>query len=148
MIEVPLTMVAYPYDDRKHRYPVPGAGLFSTADDCLAFIQVWANRGVYHGTRILSEASFHEMTSLRNKGLGRAQYGFGIDVGKGNISHSGHHKTFIGAHMKTGTVLVLMTQVDGKPELPVDGKVETIDRLWDELLDLGDRMNTAATTRP
>jgi CubicO group peptidase (beta-lactamase class C family) len=148
MTEVSLKQVAYPLNDTKHRFPIPAGGLFSTADDCLAFMQMLANHGVYHGTQILTEASFNKMTSVQNKGLGHTQYGLGINARNGNIDHSGHHKTFMGAHMKTGTVLIFMTQVDGKPQIEVDGKVRGIDSLWSDLLNLGDKMNAAVSAKP
>ncbi len=62
-------------DDR--RFPVPGFGLFSTASDLGALMQMMLNGGSYRGRRILSEATVSAMTrnqvradSLPARGLG------------------------------------------------------------------------------
>ena len=137
LTEVPLTQVGSPLDDRKHRFPIPAGGLFSTADDCLGFMQMMVNHGVYHGKRLVSEASVHEMTILQNKGLGKTQGGLGWRVRNGDFDHSGHHKTFMGEHTKTGTILVFMTQIDGK--------IPDFDKDMGDLETAGDKLIAAST---
>src|SRR5262249_44292346 len=58
--ETTIGQLQYPLRDRK-RYPMPGGGLFSTAQDVGRFCQMVLGGGVFKGKRILSEAAVKEM---------------------------------------------------------------------------------------
>jgi len=51
------------------RYPLANGGLFSTAEDCMAFCQMLLNEGEYKGVRILSQTAVKEMTSVTTRDL-------------------------------------------------------------------------------
>ena len=48
----------------RNHYAWPAGGLFSTAPDLAKFGQMMLNRGVSHGKRLVSEASFKRMTTV------------------------------------------------------------------------------------
>lgn len=56
-----IPMMKKPYEDKTVRFPEPGAGIFSTANDLTKFFQMHAGRGVYKGERFLSEEAIDEM---------------------------------------------------------------------------------------
>jgi len=61
MAVAPLAMLTRPLDDRTLRY-APSGGLFSTAPDLSRFAQLFLNRGLFDGKRLLSTASIDLMT--------------------------------------------------------------------------------------
>jgi CubicO group peptidase (beta-lactamase class C family) len=64
---VPLPLRAYLGDAIRaypNRYAWPAGGLFSTAPDLAKFGEMMLNRGVSHGKRFVSEASFKRMTTV------------------------------------------------------------------------------------
>jgi CubicO group peptidase (beta-lactamase class C family) len=64
------------------RFPHPEEGLFSTALDLDKWMQVLLNKGIYNGTRILTEKSIMEMTKIQ---IGELETGFtdGMSFGLG-----------------------------------------------------------------
>jgi CubicO group peptidase (beta-lactamase class C family) len=80
-------------------FPSASGGLVSTADDMLAFAQMLLAKGVYGGTRLLSEKSVEQMTTnhltaeqiagggvlLNGSGWG---FGMGVTVGPDDIADS------------------------------------------------------------
>jgi CubicO group peptidase (beta-lactamase class C family) len=60
LVESKLGQLNYPLD-APTRHPEAAGGLFSTALDCIRFQQMYANRGVWKGKRILSESAIEDM---------------------------------------------------------------------------------------
>ena len=77
-------------DPARHRqgakYPAPGWGLHSTAEDLFHFYQMLLNGGIYGGHRLLSPFSIHLMTEVYTPGMhpsgwvGGSGYGLGWEV--------------------------------------------------------------------
>ena len=95
---------------------VPG-GIYSTADDVIAFLQMHLDGGAYPGKRILSEASVAEM---RKKQTGKlsAEYGLGWMRTKiasnGDaieVSHGGAYGTELFVDTQRDMVGAIMTQM-------------------------------------
>ncbi len=61
--ETTVGQLQYPLDNRR-RGPMPGGGLFSTANDCSNFCRMVLAGGMFDGQRIPVEASVREMTKL------------------------------------------------------------------------------------
>ncbi|HTH49938.1 MAG TPA: serine hydrolase domain-containing protein [Candidatus Limnocylindria bacterium] len=86
----PTTQLQWPVSDRKHRYPMPAGGLFSTARDVARFCQFILNQGIWEGKRFLSSVAISEMTS--NQVLDDDwSYGLGwfVEAKNGRIGHGG-----------------------------------------------------------
>lgn len=58
--ETPIPSIPYPLGERTN-LPWPAGGLFSTAADMTRFCQLYLNKGVWKGRRILSEAAIQRM---------------------------------------------------------------------------------------
>ena len=108
--EVPISQLTYPLDDRKHRYPIPAGGLFSTADDMARFCQMMLNGGVYKGKRYLAQASTTLITTKETGASVIKEYGFGWNVGDGFYEHSGAYKTDMKVDQKRGLIIILLVQ--------------------------------------
>ena len=117
LIELPISQLTYPLDDRQHRYPMPAGGLFSTAEDVLKFCQMILNGGTLNGKQYISGKSLHEMTSRQNGGLGGKEYGLGWTVSKDSIGHGGAFKNgmeiWVAEGVAEGRILIFMVQQDG-----------------------------------
>jgi CubicO group peptidase (beta-lactamase class C family) len=124
---VPIDQLAYPLDDRGHRFPIPAGGLFSTAEDVARFCQMMLNDGVFQGKRYLSEKSVRLITMKETGESIEKAYGFGWNVGPGFYEHSGAYKTDMKVDVKRGLIVVLMVQHAN------DWKLEERDRLMDAL---------------
>lgn len=102
---------------------VPG-GIYSTANDVIAFLQMHLNGGTYHGKRILSEASVMEMRKkqtgkLANEyGLGWSRTKVSPDGAALEVSHGGAYGTelFVDAERDmVGAILTQMPLAEAKP---------------------------------
>lgn len=113
LVEVPITQLTYPLDDRQHRYPMPAGGLFSTARDVTVFSQMVLNGGTLNGRRYLSSAAVRMMTSRQNGGLGGTDYGFGWAVSETGFGHGGAYNNGLDIDPGTGRILVFMVQHSG-----------------------------------
>ena len=97
---------------------VPG-GIYSTAHDCLNFLQMHLNGGTFQGRRVLSEASVLEMRKKQTGSLS-AEYGLGWQITKSGVEHGGAYGTqlFVDTrHDAVGVVLIQMPSADAKPFL-------------------------------
>ena len=66
----PLDPPPFGLDDPEyHRQPWGEAGVLSTAPDMAAFVQMFLDKGVAHGQRVLSPATVHEMTRDQIPGI-------------------------------------------------------------------------------
>jgi len=138
LVEGPIEQLTYPLDDRKHRYPMPAGGIFSTAGDVARFARMVLNGGVLDGRRYLSAQSLQEMTSVENGGMGGGDYGFGFSISAHGMGHGGAYSNAMEIDRETGRVMIFMVQQNG-PWGTEEGKkiVPTLDRLADELVRSG-----------
>jgi CubicO group peptidase (beta-lactamase class C family) len=135
LMEVPISQLTYPLDDRQHRYPMPAGGLFSTAEDLSKFCRMILNGGVLNGKRYISLNVLQEMTSRQNGGLGGTSYGFGWGVSTSGFEHGGAFRNAMEIDPAKGRILVFMVQQDG-PWGTTEGDAidSTLGRLADGLV--------------
>ena len=107
--EVEIRQMTYPLDKNDDRYPVPAGGIFSDAFDVAKFLQMFINKGMVNGKRILSEKAVETATS---KQAPKKNYGFGWNVEKdGSYGHGGADQTFMRVVPKLGLIEVIMIQL-------------------------------------
>jgi CubicO group peptidase (beta-lactamase class C family) len=111
---ITITQLRYPLDDRK-RQQMPAGGLFSTARDVGRFCQMILGRGVFEGTRYLSEASVAQMTSKQTGDQLKDGYGLGWSTGGGHFGHGGAYSTSMMINPERGLITVFMVQHAGFP---------------------------------
>lgn len=134
LVEVPISQLTYPLDDRQGRYPMPAGGLFSTAEDVQKFCRMILNGGALDGKRYISPEALHEMTSRQNGGLGGGSYGFGWAVSSSGFGHGGAFKNAMEIDPAKGRILVFMVQQDGPwGTAEGDGIVSSLERLADDM---------------
>jgi len=104
----------YPFTDRR-RQPMPGGGLFSTADDVGRFCQMVLNGGTFKGKRILSPESVAAMTSKQTGDEVKEGYGIGFTTGPAGFGHGGALATNMHIDPKRGLVTVWLVQHAGFP---------------------------------
>ena len=124
---VPIDQLKYPLNDRRHRFPIPAGGLFSTADDVARFCQMMLNDGTFEGKRYLSEKAIRLITTKETGSRVDKNYGLGWNVGFGFYEHSGAYKTDMKVDVRRDLIVVLMVQHAN------DWKSEERDRLMNEL---------------
>jgi len=107
--ETVIDQLRYPLSDRT-RQPMPGGGLFSTAEDLLRFARMILNGGELEGRRYLSAALVKQMTSKQTAETIKEGYGFGFMVGAGEFGHGGALGTETSIHPETGLITILMIQ--------------------------------------
>ena len=91
--ETSVSYLKYPLDGTG-RYPAPGGGLFSTANDVGRFCQMLANGGSYAGKKYLTKEALREMTIKQTGSLVTNNYGFGLSASDGSsFGHGGAYKT-------------------------------------------------------
>jgi CubicO group peptidase (beta-lactamase class C family) len=104
------------------KYPGPELGLFSTASDLFNFYSMLANRGVFHGARILSAQAVEAMA--RDYTPDHRAYGLTMSVAVGNMpfltlvnpgtfGHGGAFGTNGTVDPKNGLVTVFLPQMVG-----------------------------------
>jgi CubicO group peptidase (beta-lactamase class C family) len=107
-------------------YPHPDGGLYSTAMDIARWMQAILDKGIFNGTRILTEESVNELTKIQTGALETGftegmSYGLAFGVVRkptgvtemlspGTFGHGGAFGTQEWADPKTGTVYILMIQ--------------------------------------
>lgn len=122
--EIKLLLTVYPLEDRFVRFPEPGGGMFTTANDLLKFFQMLACGGEYRGKRLLSEAAVAEMTKNSTPENPDSGYGLGTFLGGEWFGHFGAYgPAAMAAH--DGRVRLLVIQVSGSP------KIEEVHRAWE-----------------
>jgi CubicO group peptidase (beta-lactamase class C family) len=111
------------------RFPRPEGGLFSTAADMAKWMQSILNKGIYNGTRILTEESVMEMTKIQTGdletgftdgmsfglafGIVRNPSGVTAMLSKGSFGHGGAFGTQSWVDPSTKTIYILMIQRQG-----------------------------------
>ena len=110
-------------------FPRPEGGLFSTALDMYIWMQTILNKGIYNGTRILTEESVIEMTKIQTGEL-KAGFTEGMSFGlafgivrnpsgvtemltKGTFGHGGAFGTQCWADPGNNSIYILMIQRQG-----------------------------------
>lgn len=101
--------------DRRHRFPMPAGGLFSTAKDVSLFCRMLLNGGELDGRRYLSLASVQAMSVRQTPKELKESYGLGLAVGPDFFGHGGAQATGMEIRTKDGLVLVWMVQHQGFP---------------------------------
>jgi len=107
-------------------YPHPDGGLYSTAMDIAKWMQAILDKGIFNGTRIITEESVNELTKIQTGALETGftegmSYGLAFGVVRkpkgvtemlspGTFGHGGAFGTQEWADPKTGTVYILMIQ--------------------------------------
>jgi len=135
LMELPVSQLTYPLDDRQHRYPMPAGGLFSTAEDVSKFCRMILNGGVVDGKRYISANALQDMTSRQNGGMGGTSYGFGWSVSPTGMGHGGAFKNAMEIDKVKGRILVFMVQQDGAWGTPEGNAiVSTLQRLADDMV--------------
>lgn len=113
LVPTTVTQLKYPLNDRT-RQPMPGGGLFSTADDMARFAQMLLNGGQLGRKRYLSEASLKVMTSRQTPPNLKESYGLGFSVGgDGSYGHGGAYSTNLSIDPKRGLITIFMVQHAG-----------------------------------
>jgi CubicO group peptidase (beta-lactamase class C family) len=108
------------------KYPAPEAGLYSTAQDMANFHQMFLNRGLFNGQRVMSRAAVDTMLTvhtgdLRPGNSGGAGWGLGWSIVRaaegtlhlmpvGAFGHGGAFGTYGWGDPKSGLVGILMVQ--------------------------------------
>ncbi|SFJ19962.1 serine hydrolase domain-containing protein [Planctomicrobium piriforme] len=119
LVETTIPQLTYPLDDREHRYPIPGGGLFSTAADMATFARMILNEGELNGVRYLSPASVAEMTKRQTAESLPKSYGLGWNIAGKNCSHGGAFSTNMELDRDRDLVLIYMVQ---HADYPGNGK--------------------------
>lgn len=110
-----VAQLRYPLDDAG-RQPMPGGGLFSTADDCGRFCRMVLGRGAVGGTRVLSEAAIAELTRRQTPASVKESYGLGFQVhADGSCGHGGAYSTNMTIDPARGVAVVWLVQNAGSP---------------------------------
>jgi CubicO group peptidase (beta-lactamase class C family) len=108
---VPVPFLSQPLDDRAVRHPWPAGGLFSTAADLARFGQLFLNKGMCNGRRILSETAIAEMTRRQTPPSVRNDYGLGfVRWPGGRFGHNGTGGTNLTIWPGQNRVTVFMAQ--------------------------------------
>jgi len=112
---VQIPQLTYPLDG-PDRHPMPGGGLFSTADDCSRFCRLVLGGGVFEGRRILSEAAVAEMTKRQTPATVKESYGLGFAVEPDETcGHGGAFATNMSIDRGRGLAVVWLVQDAGSP---------------------------------
>lgn len=98
-----------PYDDRIHRFPEAGGGLFSTTHDMLRYGMMLANNGDLDGRRYLSPAAMDELRKEQT-GDTKVNYSLGYHLRNGMFGHDGAYGTDLSVNPKTGMIAIFMVQ--------------------------------------
>ncbi len=118
MEERSIEYLGYPLTDRAKRFPMPGGGLFSTAEDVAKFGRMVLNGGELGGKRVLSAAAVKEMTTRQTPAAMKESYGLGWAVSGTGYGHGGAYATNLSVDPGKGLVYVWMVQHAG---FPADG---------------------------
>lgn len=119
-----MNVVTEPQGPRAGGFIMVPGGIYSTAADAIALLQMHLNGGTYHGKRILSEASVAEMRK-KQTGVLKNEYGLGwhrsrvaLDGNALEISHGGAYGTELFVDTERGLVGAIMTQMPSAEAKP------------------------------
>jgi len=109
----PISQLQYPLSDRVHRFPMPGGGLFGTAEDMGRFCRMILGEGTFEGKKVLSPESVKELTRRQTPESVKESYGLGFSTGGDSFGHGGAHATNMTIDRKAGLIFVYMVQHGG-----------------------------------
>ena len=113
LVAVPISQLHQPFDDPQ-RTPLPAGGLFSTAGDCLKFMQMIAANGQHDGKSLLSANAIQAMERKETSVRTGPAYGFAMFLDAGpRVGHNGAFKTNMYLFPKTGLITIFMVQQAG-----------------------------------
>jgi CubicO group peptidase (beta-lactamase class C family) len=101
-----------PLNDRAHRFPEAGGGLFSTSRDILRYGLMLANDGELDGKRYLSHVAMDELRKEQT-GKTKVNYSLGYHLRNGMFGHDGAYGTDLSVNPKTGLVAIFLVQRTG-----------------------------------
>src|SRR5512137_2992725 len=104
-----IDFLTKPLNDRLHRFPEAGGGLFSTTHDIFRYGLMLANDGELDGRRYLSHAAMEELRKEQT-GATKVNYSLGYHLRNGMFGHDGAYGTDLSVNPKTGMVAVFMVQ--------------------------------------
>ncbi len=115
LVETVIPMMTPPYESKTTRFPEPGSGIFSTANDLAKFFQMFAAGGLYEGKRLLSEEAILEMKKKQTP-EGVAPYGLGTYCTDGRwFGHPGALQNTGFASLE-GVARIFIVQIGGLPK--------------------------------
>ncbi|MDR1383620.1 MAG: beta-lactamase family protein [Planctomycetaceae bacterium] len=101
-----------PLNDKTHRYPEAGGGLFSTTHDIFRYGLMLANQGELDGKRYLSQEAIAVLRSEQT-GETHVNYSLGYHLRNGMFGHDGAYGTDLSVNPDTGLVAIFMVQCTG-----------------------------------
>ena len=107
-----LRFLTKPLNDRIHRFPEAGGGLFSTTHDIFQYGLMLANDGELDGKHYLSHAAMDELRKEQT-GATKINYSLGYHLRNGMFGHDGAYGTDLSVDPKTGMVAIFMVQCSG-----------------------------------
>jgi CubicO group peptidase (beta-lactamase class C family) len=110
-----ISQLQYPLSSRHNRFPMPGGGLFSTADDLSRFCRMVASGGTFAGHRILSEEAIKQMTSKQTPDNLKDGYGVGWSTDGKSFGHGGALATNMNIDSTRGLITIWLVQHQGFP---------------------------------
>jgi CubicO group peptidase (beta-lactamase class C family) len=113
--ETKIGYLKYPLASRTDRFPMPGGGLFSTADDLSRFCRMVAAGGEFEGQRILSEKAIKDMTSKQTPETLKDGYGVGWSTDGKSFGHGGALATNMTIDATRGLITIWLVQHQGFP---------------------------------
>ncbi|TLD70381.1 beta-lactamase family protein [Phragmitibacter flavus] len=97
------------------RQPMPGGGLFSTAEDVAHFCQMILNNGTFRGQRLLSEESVSQMITRQTPETLKESYGYGFTVSDHGVGHGGALSTNMTIIPSMNFISIYLVQHEGFP---------------------------------
>ena len=107
-----IAFLTKPYNDRVHRFPEAGGGLFSTTHDIFRYGLLLANDGELDGKRYLSHAAMEELRKEQT-GATKINYSLGYHLRNGMFGHDGAYGTDLSVNPTNGMVAIFMVQCPG-----------------------------------
>ena len=118
IVETDIWALQAPYTDRTRRFPMPGGGLFSSAQDMACFCRMILSGGTLDGKKYVSSESIQEMAKRQTPAALKDSYGLGWACGEGWFGHGGAYATNMHIDTRRGLAFVYLVQHNG---FPADG---------------------------
>ena len=107
-------------------------GLWTTAKDYAAFIQMWLNKGKYNGTELLSESTIENALKLHVNAYGEALFGHGygwfIDIEPLVFRYGGSAGSVAIGYPALNTIVVYLTHSSGGDHKSMFQ--DELDKIW------------------
>jgi len=112
---VGIWALSTPYTDKTKRFPMPGGGLFSTAQDLSKFCRMILNGGTLDGKKYITPESIAEMAKRQTPETLKDSYGLGWSSSKDSFGHGGAFATNMTIDTKRGLAYIYLVQHNGFP---------------------------------